>query len=139
MLDLKPANKIKYLIQATKLLCDSGVCPRSQRVFHFWWETVKFSHKKGYLYLGFDNLTHDVDFVAIGFRVKKVFTDTGKVIPNNEEGDILYVPILASKSKDRYKTLKMLSFYKSMNDVRSIAYRWRGDKDDLRIRRFNNV
>lgn len=131
------SKRIRALVDATKLLVESGVCPKSPRVFHYWWDTVQYAHKKGYLYLGFNG--DDVDLVGIGFRTKSVDKYTGDSLPEKESGDILYVPVLASKSKDKLKLIKMLRYYMSINKVNKIAYRWRGNERDLRIRNLNNV
>ena len=137
MLKEEKLDKIKLLIQATKLFCDSGVCPKTQRTFHYWWDFVKFCHKKGYLYLGMSN--NKVDLAAVGFRANKVTKNTGKIIPKEESGDILYVPVLSSVSSDKMKIFKMLKYYMSKNNVSKIAYRWRGKQDDLRVRNLSHV
>lgn len=98
---------------------------------------VLFAHQKGYLYVGTDPNTSHIDLVVIGYRVPEITTDCGKELPLEESGKILYVPMLASTSKDRTKLIKILRFYlKSNQDIERIAYRWRGSQLDLRSKRL---
>ena len=46
-------KQIQYLVRCAHLLTKHSVCNCSD--FQQWWEIVKFSHKKGYLYVGFDD------------------------------------------------------------------------------------
>lgn len=124
-------QQIRYLLNATKLIIDSGVCPESDRDFRSWWEVVKFAHTHGYLYLGFQESV--VDLAVICYRIKEFNDKTGLELPETEEGDIAYVPVAASKSNDKLKLYNLLKFYKTTNPVRQIAYHYRGDINDLRV------
>lgn len=131
---MNKTEQIRKLIEITKLLVRSGVCPQASRNFADWWKFVKFAHQKGYLYVGFD-ADGDIDIVVVGYKVENLDESVGKNLPVNESGNILYVPILTSRSKDRLKMKKMLNAYLDNNpSVHQIAYRWRGKFNDLRTK-----
>lgn len=118
-------DQLKLLIEATRMLSSSNICPESPRDFRHWWALVKHSHLHGFLYVGFEQ--GKLSLVTVGYRVKDISKNLGDVLPDNEEGDILYVPLLVSKSMDKFQVLKMLHFYLKDNpNVREVAYHDRG-------------
>ena len=125
-------DQFKLLMQATKIVMDSGVCPESARIFSDWFRMIMFCHERGYLYLGYKE--GKVDLVAIAYRVNEVTDETGDEFPDKEEGNILYVPIVASKSDDKLKLTRLLRFYLKDNpEVTEIAYHYRNSE---KLKRF---
>ena len=133
-------DQFKLLIEATQIFRNSGICPESPRSFNHWWAIVKNSHIRGFLYVGMDN--GHIDLVSVGYRVKEITNDINKEIPLNEEGNVLYVPLLVSKSLDKWKVLKIFRFYLSQNpDVNCLAY-YDHNSDNLKqfnLRRYHVV
>ena len=125
-------DQLKLLITCAKMLSNSYICPESPRNFDHWWKIVKFTHTHGWLFVGFDN--KEIYLVAVAYKVPEVDAHTGDELPIVEGGDIVYVPLMVSTSKDKLKPLRMLRYYLSQNpDVKEIAYSYRGTN---RIKRF---
>lgn len=130
---MEKLDQLKLIMQATKVVMDSDVCPESPRRFSEWFRMMMFCHQKGYLFLGFNG--NKVDLVAVAYRVPDVDQKTGDVFPEEESGNILYVPIVASISKDKSKLTKLLKFYLKDNpDVSEIAYHYRNSE---KLKRFH--
>ena len=119
------SDQIKLLVTATRMIQDSYICPKAPRNFAHWIKIVRFAHPRGYLYIGTEG--GELDLVAIGYKVSELPETDKEVLPDVESGNILYVPILVSKSRDRWKVLKLLKYYLQQHpEVDSLAYHYRG-------------
>lgn len=102
----------------------------------YYWNLVKYAHKRGWLYVGFDN--DEIDTVLITYRVKEVTDSSLETLPEKDEGDTLYVLIAVSKSEDKFKLSKLKRYILSINpDVKKVALHHRGDQNKLRIYEVN--
>lgn len=117
-------RQLKLLMEVTRLLIDSGVCPKSDRAFSEWFRMVVFCHNHGYLYVGFNG--ERIDLAVVAYRVPEITSETGNSIPETESGNILYVPMAASKTDDKLKLTRLLRLYVKDNpEVKEISYHYR--------------
>lgn len=112
------------LIQAYELLVKER--PYPDRDYKYYAKLILFTHDRGYLYFGKEE--GKVKAVAIAYRVKDL--ENNKEIPEEDDGDILFVPMLVSKARNKRIPLKMLRVALKMNP---------GIKEVKYMRRVKNV
>jgi hypothetical protein len=89
---------------------------------------IIFSHKKGYL------LTNrKANAFVCCYRIPEINDRWKNEIPENEQGDILYVNFAVSESADKWILLKILRDYMKENpDVKELVYYRRGSNTDFK-------
>lgn len=129
--EMSKLNQLKRLMEITHLVMKSGVCPESPRKFSEWFSLIREAHRLGYLYVGFCD--DAIDLAVIAYRVSELNDKTGDDLPKEESGNILYVSIASSISKDRLKMTRLLRVYLEDNpSVEEIAYHNHG-----KLKRFH--
>jgi len=119
----------ELLKQAFFLLVKSGVCPKTK--IKDWVKILLFTHKKGYLYASCEN--EDVKMIACMYRVKKLTKKIENRFPEEEKGNLLYIPWFASKSENKMLANRLLkSYLKKHPEVDEIAFYERGDESKLK-------
>ena len=119
------------LVRAFKLIVKSGVCPETP--IRDWIKILLFTHKKGYLWASVEN--NELTVIAAAYRVPNLEEKTLEHFPENEEGDILYVPWMASVAKDKMLPKKVLTRYLEKHpEVNEVAFiDW---NDNEKMKRF---
>lgn len=116
-------QQIRLLRQCAKLLAANKTCNESSLVK--WTKIVFFAHNHGFLYCGFDQ-KGKIDLACIAYRVTDFEPSDDVMLPDREEGDILHVVAVASKTKDGKKLLRLLKWYlREHPEVSEIAYHHR--------------
>lgn len=129
-------KQIKLLLKCVSILSQSGLWDNPKASYY--WQLVKYAHKRGWLYVGFDG--EEIDLVVIAYRVKEVMDALIDNLPDKDEGDILYILVAVSKSKDRFKMHKLKKYFLLNNpDVKKVALHHRGDREKLRIYEVKRV
>jgi len=127
---MSKTKQIQLLLKCVSILSGSGLWENPGASYY--WKLVKFAHTHGYLYVGFDG--EEIDLVVIAYRVKETTDKAIEVLPEKEDGEILYVLISVSNSKDKLKMNKLRKYFILNNpDVKKIALHHRGDREKLRI------
>lgn len=127
---MNKTKQIQLLLKCVSILASSKLWGNPSSSYY--WQLVKYAHTRGWLYVGFDG--EEIDLVIIAYRVKRLEDINNDNLPDKEEGDILYVLVAVSQSKDKLKMNKLKKYFLMNNpDVKRIALHHRGDKEKLRV------
>lgn len=122
-------RQLKFLMRCAYLFAKHSVC-NCQKI-EVWWKVVRYCHKKGFLYAGFD--ADELDLCVIAYRIPEINEDTiSDEIPSEEKGNILYVHAAVSESEDDWKLFRLFNWYCNKHkDIKQICYH--EDNDDNRL------
>lgn len=119
----------QLILMCLQLILKSGVCPETKP--YEWVKTLLYMHMKGYLYVGYEK--EHLSVVVGAYRIKEFNEKVTQEIPEEEEGNILYIPFLASFAEDKNIPLRMLRNYLDKNkDIKEVVFYERNSDDDLR-------
>lgn len=90
-------NRPKLLLSIASLIARGN--PRNDMNISDWLVLLLVADYKGWLYYAFDE--DKLSMAAVAYRVKEVSEETNHNLPAIEEGDILFVPIVVSFTKDK--------------------------------------
>jgi len=122
------------LLAVFKLVAKSGLFPETP--LRKWPAVILFLHKKGYLFVGFEE--EQPVLIACAYRVKEVPKEYPENYPNKEEGNILYIPWMVSFAKDKLLPKRLMDRYMIRNpDIEKIALHNHGKDDKLKT--FNRI
>jgi hypothetical protein len=126
-------TQAELLFKIYVLIAQSGVCPETKP--YEWVKTLLYLHSKGWLWSVVDK-DNNVEMAAAMYRVPSLDKKYTDVLPEKEEGNILYIPFFVSVSKDTKKAQKVFKKYlKRSVDIETIAFFERGD--DTKLKMFN--
>ena len=129
-----PLTQSQLLVKAFMLVVKSGIFPKTH--LREWPAVLLFLHKKGYLFVGFEE--NEPTVVVCAYRVKEIPKEFPKNYPEKEEGNILYVPWMVSFAKDKLLPKRLMDRYLKMNpDIEKIALHNHGKDDKLKT--FNRI
>lgn len=95
-------------------------------------KVIFYAHTKGWLYAALDS-EGVLDMVAIMYRVPEYKQEESYILPEEENGDILYVPMFLSVSEDKMRAMKLFKkILKSMPEVKRVKFEHRGSYEDIR-------
>jgi hypothetical protein len=98
-----------------------------------WVKKLLYLHSKGWLWATVDE-KNEVEIAVALYRIPSTDDKYTEVLPEKEEGRILYVPFFVSRAKDPMKAKKMLTQYlKKHEDVDEIYFE---DGSDNKMKRF---
>lgn len=121
----------RFLFQVLDFIMASGVCPKSDQ--DHWIKTLSFMHCKDWIYYHYE----DGKLVTVigAYRIKTFDKNIIDVLPEEQEGDILYIPFNVSVATDLFIMKKMLSSYlKENHSIKEIIFYERNS--DEKIKRF---
>jgi len=98
---------INFLFNIYGILLKSGVCPETKK--GEWLKTISEMHVRGMLYYG--NEDGQVKVVVGAWKIKEFNEKVIDMIPEKEEGNILYVSFMASMAQDKTLPRKLLNNY----------------------------
>lgn len=124
--------EINLILKLWTFVSSSQVCPET--TLDEWLKILCYMHEKGWVY----NWKKDGKLVCVvgAYRIKEFTESTKDVLPDKEEGDILYIPFAVSEANDPFILKKMLEAYlkKQSVPVKEIILYERNS--DEKIRRF---
>jgi hypothetical protein len=125
----KPSPQIPNELKvAAKLLFESSIWP-DRKEFEYFAKLVLYTHSKGWLWLAKEE--GEVRAASIAYKVPAVNESTGDQIPEESKGNILYVPILVSKAKNKRLPLKMLkAAIKKHEGIKEVIYHKHRSNED---------
>ena len=126
-------TQVELLKKCLLLLVSKGACPETKPTK--WVEVLWYMHNKGWLFAHTNN--DEVDVVVGAYRIKEFDEKQVDTLPINEEGEILFVPFLASKSDDVFMVRKMLNAYMEEYPIKEIIFYERND--DKNLKRFKRI
>ena len=122
------------LRQILMMVLKSGIRP--EMTPKEWLGIIFYCHKKGWLYGKYED--EKVKVAAVAYRIKdfneKEYQEAKTfILPEKEEGRILFVPFIVSKDKDVFKIKKSTTQFLKLNpDITEIVFEDRNN----RIKRF---
>ena len=129
---LKQHLETVFLVNVLTFLKKSGTAP--DNTMDDWMRAVSHMHDRGWLYY----TKEDGKIVTIvgAYRIKKFDEKKVDVMPDKEEGDILFINFAASTSEHKTSLKKMLSKYVDENkNIKEIIFYPRNqDKEFKRIK-----
>lgn len=112
-------NQSQLLLEVFKLVAKSPLFPEDS--MRNWVKKILFIHKKGYLYIAFEN--EKLAVATCAYRVKEAPKEYPERFPEKEEGDVFYVNFMISGAKDKMLPRRLLSRYlKRHPDIKEIAF-----------------
>lgn len=126
---IKDFIEVRSFLAIYEFIVKSKVCPDTSN--QDWFNTLCYMHTKGWLYVVNDK--GKIAVVIGAYRVKNL--DNLDILPEIENGEILYVPFCASISDDNTILKKMLDSYSERNpDVKEVIFK--KFKDGEKLKRF---
>lgn len=125
-------NKQTMIMAMIQLILGSKV--RNQLTPKDWVKVLLIAESRGMLYYGFDN--DKLSKIAIAYRVPEITENVDEIIPQKEEGTILWVAVFVSLSQDKDWIKKEgADFFNRYKDISEIAYEDEINEKIVRIKR----
>ncbi len=86
-----------------------------------------FCDNKGWMHYDFDGIK--ILLVGCAYNVKEFDPKTQHKLPEKSEGHIMFVPFIASRTKDKFKFKKMMSGYLKDNPETSEIVYYKDDEE----------
>lgn len=111
-------TQTELLKKCLLLIWSSGICPKTKP--NEWVKRIWYMHRKGWLFVHV--LNDEIEVIVGAYRVKEVNETTHLNMPEIEEGEILFVPFMVSRSEDKLMVRRMLGKYMKENLVKEIVF-----------------
>jgi len=100
-------TQLELLVQAFCLVVQQKVCPDTP--IGEWKKILPFLHSKGYLWASIQN--DKLITIVAAYRIKEYNDEAIKMYPETEEGNVLFIPFLASIAEDKLLLKRLLTRY----------------------------
>lgn len=108
----------QFLGKILHLVTSSGVCPET--TLKEWLKIIPFAHEKGYLWTRMDG--EEPTVAVLCYRMPEWKEEYANVMPEKEEGNILYIGFAVSKCNSSSSLLRMLRAYIYLHEIDDIYY-----------------
>ena len=115
-----------FLVNVLMFLKNSGSAPDT--TMDEWMKTISHMHDRGWLY--YTKSEGQIVTVVGAYRIKEFNEDKIDIMPDKEEGNILFINFAASTSKHKVTLKKMLSKYLKENPDITEMYFYARNQDE---------
>lgn len=115
-------SQAQLISKCIKMAIESNVCPDTDRMDLI--DQIFWAHKKGYLYTN-----REASAFALAYKIPEWKEEYSDVMPEEEQGNILYCGWAVSEGKRRTDLLKL---FRGVPDVKELIYYKRGSNTNLK-------
>lgn len=126
-MDSKIAQQTRLMMKCIRMALKSNICPDTDRLDLI--HQIYYAHKKGYLYSN-----REGDLFALAYKIPEWKEEYSDVMPEEEQGDILYCGWAVSEGKNNTNLLKL---FRGVPDVKELIYYKRGSNTNLKRLKVN--